>query len=86
MASRLPSIVLIVLKLLLPIPNIANDLIDDECGVAVKILIGSEIPFLAKSFPSCFPNHCLATPKQVKFDIVAPVTNPPKNVSGNCNN
>ncbi|MNT60080.1 hypothetical protein D3C72_1976370 [compost metagenome] len=62
---------------------------EEECGVAVKILMVSEIPFLAKSFPNCLPNHCLATAKLVKLDIVAPVTNPPKNASGssnNCNN
>jgi hypothetical protein len=47
--------------------------------------MGSVIPFLEKSFPSYFPNHCLATAKQVKLDMVAPVTNPPKKILGKSN-
>ena len=42
--------------------------------------------FFSEIFPNSFPNHCLATPKQVKLDIVAPVTNPPKNDFGRSNN
>jgi len=35
------------------------------------------MPCLAISTLSCLPNHCRATAKQVKLDMVAPVTKPP---------
>src|SRR6187431_1174944 len=47
-ASRLPSIVFILVKFWLPIPNIDKHFTDEECGVAVRIFIGAVIPFLAK--------------------------------------
>ncbi len=58
-------------------PSMDSDLKIDEWATDDSIGIFPATPSLAMSLPSFCSNHCLATARHVKFDMVAPVTKPP---------
>ncbi|MGH3645873.1 MAG: hypothetical protein ACRDTM_01660, partial [Micromonosporaceae bacterium] len=85
-ASR-PSSVGTRRMLSLPSPIIDSALYADECGDpdSTATSPSAPTPASATETPSCSPSHSRAIANPVTFDIVAPLTKAPPNVSGSPN-